>query len=220
MSVRGFATNLMKRAAERLGYEVRARRYYFVDPFADQAELLATLPRPLVILDVGANEGQTIEEYRRVFGSGTVVHSFEPTPELFDRLTTRYGEDPLVHVHRLAVSDARGTASFHVIGMSLLNSLLPMAPDRDTYGTGVKEVAEIQVETCTLDSFCESNGLSRVNVLKLDIEGAELKALTGASELLRSQRIDVLFLEVGFSQRYEGAELKALTGASELLRSQ
>jgi hypothetical protein len=90
------------------------------------------------------------------------------------------------------------------MGMSLLNSLLPMAPDRDTYRTGAKEVAEIQVETCTLDSFCEKNGIARVNVLKLDIQGAELKALTGASELLRSQRIDLLFLEVCFSQMYEG----------------
>jgi FkbM family methyltransferase len=204
MSLRAQAADVVKDVVHRMGFEIRARRYYFVDPFEDQARLLASCPRPLVVLDVGANEGQSIEAYRGSLGADTTIHAFEPTPELFGRLQGRYGGDRRLELHRLAVSDRDGTATFHVMGLSVLNSLLEMAPDHETYRTGVKVEANVEVNTATLDGFCEKAALEHVNVLKLDIQGAEIKALAGAERLLRERRVDLLFIDVCFSKIYEG----------------
>lgn len=195
---------MLKGVARNLGYDVRVRRYHFVDAMEDQKRVLAAVSRPLVILDVGANEGQSIEAYRGTFGSETLIHAFEPTPDVFDALKQRYGGTPGIALHRLAVSDRRGSAVFHVMGMSQLNSLLELSPDDATYASGVKEHSRIEVETTTLDDFCAGAGLTHVNVLKLDIQGTELRALAGAERLLAEQRVDTLFLEVCFSPQYEG----------------
>lgn len=203
MSIRAQAADIVKDLAHRIGFEIRAHRYYFIDPFEDQARLLASCTPPLVVLDVGANEGQTIEAYRRVLGGTASIHAFEPTPELFERLKERYGADRGVKLHRLAVSDRKGTAAFHVMGMSLLNSLLEMSPDDTTYRTGAKVKATVEVETTSLDDFCAAERLEHVHVLKLDIQGAEKKALMGAQRLLREGRVDLLFIEVCFSKMYE-----------------
>ncbi|HTQ05061.1 MAG TPA: FkbM family methyltransferase [Polyangiaceae bacterium] len=204
MSIRAQAVDAVKEVAQRMGYEIRARRYYFVDPFEDQVKLLEHCARPLVLLDVGANEGQTIDAYRRVLGEEPVIHAFEPTPELADGLERRYGADRNVKIHRLAVSDRSGTATFHVMGMSVLNSLLEMTPDDTTYRTGATVASELEVATTPLDEFCAAHGVGHVNVLKLDIQGAEIKALTGAERLLSERKVDLLFIEVVFSTMYKG----------------
>lgn len=200
----GKLRNVSKTTLKKLGLDVRNRRYHFVDAFDDQRQLLRYCEPPFVILDVGANDGQTIAEYRQALGADIKIHSFEPTPEIFRRLVTSVGGDREVHAHNVAVSDSNGTATFHVTSMSLLNSLLPLASDEATYATGAKVVAQISVPTVTLDYFCEQHDLSRVSILKMDIQGAELLALRGATRMLSQARIDIVFLEVCFSEMYEG----------------
>jgi FkbM family methyltransferase len=195
---------MSKSTLKKLGLDVRNRSYHFVDAFEDQRRLLEHCERPFVVLDVGANDGQTIAEYRNILGADVTIHSFEPTPEIFERLSKRTAADSKTHVHNVAVSDSNGTATFHVTSMSLLNSLLPLAADDATYATGAKVVARISVPTVTLDSFCEEHRLGRVSILKMDIQGAELLALRGAARMLSQARIDVVFLEVCFSDMYEG----------------
>lgn len=200
----GKLRSVSKTTLRRLGLDLRSRRYHFVDAFEDQRQLLQHCERPFVVLDVGANDGQTIAEYRRALGDDVTIHSFEPTPEIFERLSQRSATDPKVHVHNLAVSDSNGTATFHVTSLSQLSSLLPLAADDAAYASGAKVVRRISVPTVTLDSFCEERGLDRVGILKMDVQGAELLALRGATRMLSQARVDIVFLEVSFSDMYEG----------------
>jgi hypothetical protein len=62
----------------------------------------------------------------------------------------------------------------------------------------------ISVETTTLDTFCAQQHLNRIQVLKMDIQGAELKALRGAAGLLDRQAIDLVYTEMNFGHLYEG----------------
>ncbi|KAA6351940.1 hypothetical protein EZS27_000737 [termite gut metagenome] len=53
----------------------------------------------------------------------------------------------------------------------------------------------IEVDVCTLDDYAAANNISKINVLKIDTEGADTWVLYGAKELLRNKKIDHIFFE-------------------------
>jgi len=81
-----------------------------------------------------------------------------------------------VTVQSSALSSTSGTATFHATGDPGSNA--------NSLGRVSRAVLELSVNTCALDDLA----LGRVSCIKLDIEGGELDALLGASELLRRDR--------------------------------
>ncbi len=68
-------------------------------------------------------------------------------------------------------------------------------------------VGKEEVEVCTLDRWCEQAGVDprKVGLLKLDVQGAELKALYGARKLLETTKL--VYLEVSFVPIYKDCPL-------------
>ena len=56
----------------------------------------------------------------------------------------------------------------------------------------------------TLDDYCRSAGIDRVDVLKTDTQGYDLEVLKGAERLFQDRRISVVHVEVTFDDLYEG----------------
>ena len=195
------------RTAMRLGY--RIHRYVQPteeqlsndDPFRAQAELLASHGQsPLSIFDVGANRGQTALAYFKLFPTAK-IYSFEPTPEMFDELKATVVPYPTIHPFQSAISDRIGQAEFFRNPRgSVFNSLLP----NNRNGLLAPATGSNAVETTTLDHFASANEIDSIDILKLDIQGAELKALEGSRHLLTEQRIGLVFLEVIFAPMYNG----------------
>jgi hypothetical protein len=65
-------------------------------------------------------------------------------------------------------------------------------------------VGEETVSTITLDHFCEQNQINQIDVLKMDIQGYELKALQGARNLLSRRAVRLVYSEVLFAPLYTG----------------
>ena len=176
------------------------------DAYEDQS-LLAGGDEVGVILDVGANVGNTVERYYFEY-SRARVHAFEPDPVTHETLARRFAEHPRVSTYCLAVADAPITQRFYVNKDKSTSSLLPRPAAGRRYFNrqGVLDEA-IEVQTITLDGFCADNNLDHVDILKLDIQGGEVKALLGAQDLLSMQKVDVIYTEVQFISLYEGAPL-------------
>ena len=157
----------------------------------------------LVIFDVGAYVGEVAATYKKLFPQST-IYCFEPFPDSFQKLN-RLCRDASIKAHQIAFSDKEGKTSFHInIDLSCNSLLPPTESDFKCYSAKSIKDGEIQVETYTLDNFCTSAEISCIDILKLDVEGAEVKVLEGASRMLSKQAIKLIYSEVMFIPHYDG----------------
>jgi FkbM family methyltransferase len=134
-------------------------------------------------LDVGAHIGSVLGEVLR-HSPSVKVQAFEAMPEKAERLRRKF---PKIVVHECAVGDAEGSAAFFVDDRnSGYSSLAKKSAD----------VREIRVSVKTLDALVDDHD---VDVIKIDVEGAELGVLKGALRLIARCR-PVLMFESGPEQ--------------------
>jgi len=182
------------------------------DPFEAQRIFFENCAR-LVIFDVGAYIGETAIKYRKMF-PGATIYCFEPFPDSFQKLQ-QLSVDHLIKTYQIAISDYRGKAVLHLNMDQSCNSFFPRpATGVKYYSTKAENIGETAVDTTTIDNFCCAENIPRIDILKLDVEGAEIKALKGASDKLSKHAISVIYTEVMFVKHYEGGclfyELAAL----------
>lgn len=133
-------------------------------------------------VDVGCNRGEWLQFYQRYAPDGS-HHAFEPLPQLAENLRANF---PLVTVHQCALSDQSGTASFffarELDGWSGLR--------RQHYPGGVS-AEETVCATEKLDDVIPH--ATKIDFIKIDVEGAEHLVLRGARELIRRWRPTIVF---------------------------
>lgn len=194
-------------AFDALGYQVRRKQppKWGDDPYLDQQRLLEGSP-VRVVLDVGAHVGETVQRYRTLF-PGATIHAFEPFPDAHRELAERFAPEPRVRAHQAAVTDTSGTRRLYVNEVHVTNSLLALNPESVSWAraasAGGLDTA-VEVPALTLDEFCEAEGISGIDLLKMDIQGGEGMALEGAARLLARRAVRVIYLEVEFAPLYEG----------------
>src|ERR1700733_1933068 len=147
---------------------------------------------PKTIFDVGANVGQSAKTYRRLYPHAD-IWSFEPFPATYKTLC-RSLNDERFHPTALALSDRISKTELNVGAASITHSLLRRETD-----TG----ETIEVQTDTIDHFCWTHGISTIDILKVDVEGAEERVFKGARERFSRGAVKSVFVEVYFRPVYE-----------------
>src|SRR4051812_39668181 len=146
----------------------------------------AARPRPGdVALDVGGCWGETALWLAHEVGPGGHVHTFEPSP---DNLTLLAGnlERNLELVPRISVHTAPLAAEAGVEIM-MDNGVAAGATTR-AVGADPGALPTVPMRTDAIDALVARGELSRVDFIKVDVEGAELEVLRGAAQTLRAQR--------------------------------
>jgi FkbM family methyltransferase len=168
------------------------RHVYFFGAYEPiESYLFYRLIEPgMSVIDAGANVGQyTLVAAERVGPAGE-VHAFEPVPENFEALAA--------HVRLNGFSDRVRCNSLALWDREIDLQLNLEASDQDenatNYSVGAKGaiVRTVASPAVRLDDYASHNSLKRVDVIKLDIEGAELHALRGARQLLETHRPTLL----------------------------
>jgi FkbM family methyltransferase len=159
------------------------------------------IPRKGVI-HIGIHKGKEIDAYKNAGFEKILV--VDANPELAMDLVQRYKSDPKVIVQNCAILDKIKVVDFFIAsGDSQASSILRMK-DHKIYYPSIHESEKITVAGLTLDYLLLKLNLSptEFNFLNIDIQGAELLALKGASGLLPF--IDIINCEVNKEELYEG----------------
>lgn len=159
-----------------------------------------------VVVEAGAFDGFDTERFAREWPGGH-VHAFEPVPSLFSGVQKRVGALANVSLYREALvgdptasdvelhvgSGSAGNASSSILAPT---EHLDIFPDVDLSGSVV-------VPATTLDVWANRERVERVDLLWLDLQGAELMVLGQGQKMLG--RVHIAHLEVTTRPLYEGA---------------
>lgn len=152
----------------------------------------------MTVFDVGANIGELTLLFSRFAGSG-VVHAFEPGKECFERLSSvcRAANLRNVHLNKCALADVEGKRNLHVYDDTHLGWNSLARRPLQNYGIEVSPPKVEEISATTIDVHCVERVVERIDLLKIDVEGAEFQVMRGAERMLRERRIGCVTFEFG-----------------------
>jgi FkbM family methyltransferase len=170
------------------------------------------LPYDPVIIEAGTSDGYDTLRLAKYWPKGH-VYAFEPVPSLFSAMKERTSLQKNVTAYQYALSDKNGEAMFyingedpaHVTGASTL-----LRPNQDNMKMKVINALTpykhmINVKTMRLDSWVKQEGIKKIDLLWLDMEGAEPMVLKASESIL--DKVKVICTEVNTEDRYSGSIL-------------
>ena len=188
----------------RLGQKVRS---LFDKQYRRAFRNLRHLPRLEYrsVIDGGANRGSFTDAFLQLHRPEKLV-LVEAIPDLAEKLRARYAGKPGISVISAALSNRNGEAQFEINRSEASSSLLPIDPrNTEWFSRDLRVAQTVQVPTLTLPSLMEEQGFQTVDLLKLDLQGAERFVLTGGEAVL--DRVRVIYTEIFFEQLYASAWL-------------
>lgn len=164
-----------------------------------------------LIIDIGANKGQSRDLYREHGFTGEII-SLDPVPSLQDILQAKAKKDPHWSVlPPLALGDKNGEIEFNVCDEATdLSSILPSSESLKTALPNAKNMHSVKVEMKTLDRLFEeleiSHNISSKKIfIKIDAQGAEKMILESGQKAL--EKTHGLQVEMSLFPLYEGEAL-------------
>jgi FkbM family methyltransferase len=154
-----------------------------------------------IIIDVGANSGQSIELFRELW-SRSIVHSFEPSAKLFETLTRRFLDDH-IHLNNLGMGSEPSKGTLLLNQKSGLNSLLEMSKEEENRFKDKKVIGTEDIIIETVDNYVEKNKIEHIHLLKTDTQGFDLEVLKGAQQSVANKRISNVLIEINFISMYQ-----------------
>ena len=215
VTVRDFDGDLTLRLA--LEERMQSQIFWYGYCSRDICVVLRRLLRPgMTVIDAGANIGEVTLVAAKAVGPGGQVFSFEPIQGIAERLEEHVDLNRLLQVRvvRAALADTVGRKPiFKAAGRFFDGSIHDGLGT--LYSTAERSVASEEVVLNTLDAFVRDSRLRRVDLVKIDVEGAELAVLRGAAATLARFK-PYLIIEVqqdtARAAGYEAADILRLLG--------
>jgi len=142
------------------------------------------------VLDIGANLGVVALNLARLVGPRGAVHAFEPNPRMTQLLALAIARNRYehLHLHPLALGSQDGSLELHI------------PPNNAGQGSFIyhKNLVGHDVATTpvrTLNEVVREQGIRRIRLIKIDVEGFEDEVLMGGMDVLEAVRPDFLLLE-------------------------
>lgn len=205
-----FALNLSKNLPDEIIVKTNDNRRLFIETAVDSynyiyflgeyepaiTNLFKEIIKPGdVCLDIGANIGWFTTLFQKLVGEKGEVHAFEPVPPTFEKLkrNIKLNEPPAnVTANNLALGDVEKQIDLHIFPNLPHGHASISTFDQEDF-------VSYSSPMITLDAYLSAQKIDNVNLVKMDIEGAELMMLKGASKLFSQKNLPVLEIEMALA---------------------
>ncbi|GAP93931.1 FkbM family methyltransferase [Leptolyngbya sp. NIES-2104] len=173
----------------------------------------------LSICNVGSRKVSAQDDYAsqvwRVFAPNLTIYGFDADPEACEIANSEFesrGADWNEFHIPIALAKESEVATLYVTRNPMCSSLYQPDEELLQHFPGLPSLVNldhtIEIETTTLDAFCQGELIDEINFLQIDVQGAELQVLEGAVQTL-NQSILAIQAEVEFSPLYQNQPLFA-----------
>jgi FkbM family methyltransferase len=165
--------------------------------------ILRYLPDNPIIIDCGAHIG--IDSASLSSFPGSFVYSFEPVKGLFKVLLENTRDHSNIKCYNIALSDHDGESDMYISGGDSDGSSSLLKPkDHLQVHPTVTFNEIVKVECQKLDTWAKKNNVSKVDLLWIDMQGAEQRMLMASKEIFHT--VSVIHTEVSLRETYEGVD--------------
>jgi len=185
----------------------------------------------IVIFEVGCADGTDTKQFLSKFGTNMKIYTFDPDPTNIKAMSSQDGVDVKGNPNHKLRTDTRHT--FTPVAIAAQDGRTVFTRSRNVNGPGggvdwgrysgsiyepktiidggprgnrwphIKYDEKITVNTRSLDSFCEENGIDHIDFMWMDVQGAEKEVFLGAKNMIG--KIDYVYTEYHEEEMYEGA---------------
>jgi FkbM family methyltransferase len=150
-------------------------------------------------IDIGCHKGEILDLMIKGAPNGRKI-GFEPIPELFSFLKEKYSGDLTVSIFSTALYDQTGTTTFqHVLNAPAYSGI-----KKRKYDGKQVEIDQITVETGLLDNMITAD--QKIDLMKIDVEGAEFKVMKGAvNTIKRCKPVNIFEFGLGAADFYNSS---------------
>ena len=176
---------------------------YFGISDSDYTSILPQIKAASVILDIGGNIGTTALYFASINQKCRIL-SFEPHPDTFKRAKENLGLNNFKNVEVINIGLGERKEKLKLYEVNQYN------PGMNRVLTGERNFPYKEIFIEKLDDFLVEKGISRVDIMKIDVEGFELSVLKGGNKIIRLSK-PILFIELDDDNLKEnGVDVKML----------
>jgi FkbM family methyltransferase len=158
----------------------------------------------LVIYDIGAARGVTARCFAKLSNVSKIC-AFEPIPEAYSKLVNNVESFSKVSCHNVALGSEEDTLTMNISSNRDSSSLLPMLQLHQKEFPQIDMNNQIQVPVVRLDDYVERHQLTMPDVVKIDVQGYEIRVINGGVKTISQSKYCVL--EMSFQPLYDGSPL-------------
>lgn len=217
--MRKFLKSIIKHTGVRIPAIFTRDYYRLKDPFRIQKQLIQNSNRRLTIFDVGAFVGRVALRYNDLFPNSH-IYCFEPFPDSFNKLKSNTSSLENIVLINKGVGEHLGKSVFHCNQSGSTNSILATQEDGDEiWGNAglLRTEKTINIELETLDHFVKTHKIDKIDILKIDVQGAEHMVINGAKNTLEKGIVQLIYTEIITLPTYKGQ--KQIDEIISLIRS-
>jgi FkbM family methyltransferase len=173
---------------------------YRVAASVEHMEVLKSLPKLQLIVDIGANKGQFSIIARKIFRYAN-IYSFEPLKEAGLIYKKIFCSDRKIFFYDFAIGPLRELKTIHVAFKNDSSSLLKISKLQNITYPGTNEISKEIVNVAPLSDFISSTKIPYNSLLKIDVQGYELQVLQSSYNLIN--RFGWIYVECSFVELYK-----------------